>query len=310
IIDQTTMDAAKNFDCDRLEAMWAEGGVWRTGAGFDLAPPQGRLRGTSQLINVQEGTLYSFVATALTEFSDIPQHTGPESEVPNLSTPHDAGTASGNTQSFRCFKPVHEPAACIVDTWADPKNAVAAVLSSNELRGGYTINDEVGAKAELILTFPLEPFRTEGDGLPSASVMLDISGVTGPNTGPCAPVGSVSPCVGNYEQYTSESVSLVSFNDKSEDFGNLVISDILKDAHIAFFPEPGDPPLPVSSSVGVYFSVFSAASLTSNSGTRYAGVPVIGYILQKYTNGQLTNEQGEAIKANYGNAFELSQRGN
>ncbi|MCF6264878.1 MAG: hypothetical protein L3J24_15000 [Xanthomonadales bacterium] len=37
IVDQATVDAANAFDCDRLEAMWADGGVWRNAdPGFEL----------------------------------------------------------------------------------------------------------------------------------------------------------------------------------------------------------------------------------------------------------------------------------
>lgn len=310
IVDQSTKDAANSFDCDGLEAMWAEGGVWRNeDPGFQLAPPQGRLRGTTQLINIQEGTLYSIVATALTEFSDIPQHTGPESETPNLSTPHDAGTASGNTQSTRCFRPYLQPTkSCIVDTWARPKDAVAAVLSTNELRGEYTNNDEIAAKAELILTFPLQPYREMNDWVPW--LIMDIGGIHDASGPICAPILSIPPCSGDYDQSVEEAVFLASFNDSRDDFGNLIFSEILKDGHTAFFPEPIGPLLPVASSFGAYMRRESGLELISNSGTRYPGDPVIGYILQKYSNGQLTNQEGEVIKANYGNAFELSQKGN
>jgi len=286
--------------------MWADGGVWRNAdPGFALIPPEGGLRGTIQLVNVQEGTLYSIVATALTDFSDIPQHTGPESAVPNLSTPHDAGTASGNTTSVKCFQ---STGVCVEDTWVRPKDAVAAVLSTNELRGEYTNNDEVAAKAELILTFPLQPYREMDDWVPRLIIdIADINEISGPN---CAPIVSVPPCSGDYGQSVGEAVFLASFNDSREDFGTLVFSDILKDGHTAFFPTPAGPLLPVASSFGAYMQRLRGFELLSNSGNSYRGDPVIGYILQKYSNGQLTNQEGVVIKANYGNAFELSQKGN
>ncbi len=302
INDQASITAARNFDCNQLVSMWEPSGVWSNNdSEFELAPPDSRLRGTAQLINVQEGTLYSFVATALTEFSNIPQHTGPESEVPNLSTPHDAGTPTGNTMSIRCGS-----TACSEETWVRPRDAVAAVLTSNEMTGEYTNNDAIGAKAEFILTFPLQPYRTTGDRMPN--ILLNIGGFFGAAAGGCIPLLSLPPCEGDYQISSNQAVFLASFNDKSEDLGALVYSDILKDSHLVFFPKPDDSmTIPITSNFGVYLPLNVGELLIGNSGTAYAGFPVIGYVLQKYINGELSNGQGEQIKASYGNAFELSK---
>ncbi len=303
IADQATIDAVKDFDCDRLEAMWAEGGVWRNNdPGFQLKRPLGSLRGAAQLINAQEGTLYSLMPTALADFSDIPQHTAPEAITPNLGTPHDAGTSTGNTQSLICNR--H---GCTEETWANPRDAVAVLFAKGSLRGEYTISEAIAAKAEVILTNPIAGYEPD-------AVFLEIEGMPDyfgeycvqmiqPNPNPL-----VGPCNGVYglNVLWLEHVSIISFNDQAIDEGIIVNSDILSEPHLVTFPDAREPTLLRSAGFSINLGKTKLRGLRANSGTPYYGAPVLGVVLQKYSNGFLTNAQGEKIKASYGNAFELS----
>ncbi|MCF6264629.1 MAG: hypothetical protein L3J24_13725 [Xanthomonadales bacterium] len=269
-----------------------------------IRPPEGGLRGTAQLINVQEGTLYSIVATALTEFSDIPQHTPPEATTPNLSTPHDEGTSTGNTQSIICNR-----SGCTEETWANPRDAVAVLFAKVSLQGEYTIAEAVAAKAEVILTNPIANYTSLSAAFLDINGMPDYFGETcnpanpGPNPNP-----TVGPCNGTYGLAVLglEYVSIVSFNNQAIGEGTVVNSEILAEPHFVTFPDARETTLLEGAGFNINFIMSQQVVLRANSGNLYFGIPVLGTVLQKYSNGFLTNEQGEKIKASYGNAFELS----
>lgn len=303
ITNSEIQDAIIDFDCDVIENLWQPEGQWTNDPSFGLVEPGGRLRGTGSLINVGEGTLYSFVATALADFSDIPQHTVAGNETPNLITPHGERTAEGFTQTRICTDN-----HCFEDDWESPFKALTAVLSVRYSLGEFTINTDIGAKTEVILNYPLLAYLEQQNFSVAVEnkIVLYVGGLAPFEIPlPCIfPI--ISPaCTPNFERTINSSVFTMSFNEDFEDLGTEVVSDILGETHTVFFPRDSYRTLPDQS----VFRVEHRSWLTRNSISNrdYRGSAVIGVVLQKYTNGQLLNGQGDIILANYGNAFELSR---
>ena len=80
------------------------------------------------------------------------------------------------------------------------------------------------------------------------------------------------------------------------------------ESYIAFFPDETVSTIPDAGSVWIGFEVPIPEALRSLSGRTYLGVPVIGFVIQQFTNGYLQDSNGDSIRANYGNAFELSRK--
>lgn len=138
-------DLAERFDS----------GDWATDPASGIEPPWGLLSTSVKIIDVADGGMISVPPTTLDGFSDIVQHTPPDSPVPNLSTAHGEGTGSDSTESRVC-----RPAWCLVLTWERPVDAVASLLATRALRGDVVVNPAIGALTELVVTRPLKRYES------------------------------------------------------------------------------------------------------------------------------------------------------
>lgn len=314
ITGEEILDAVNTQNCVELVNLWADGGLWRTDPSSGISPPNGRLRGSASLINVQQAVMYSFVASALTEFSDIQQHSPPEDPLPNLTSAHDAGTDGGETTSWVC-----SGMACVEDTWSRPVDAVAAALMASEMQGEVNIDSNIGAKTEVILTFPLRAFYAADNDTfrGNPHILLDIhdregNGDEGGARQGCVPL-ITRLCRGSWRTradlpVNALSVNILSFGDLVAEVGSVKVSEILGEEYTAFFPDEAVPSIPQTGTFWIGIEVPLIAGMESNSMNFYFGVPVFGIALQSYTNGYLLNNQDQLVQANYGNAFELSRK--
>jgi len=182
LLDESEVDvAAEHVDgtppgCDFLVDLWrtpapgvspAEGdlGWWNVGDptfGFDTdLGAIGGLFGGASIINVAEGTMFSYNATALDAFWTAGQtnHTNPGSLLPSL--------LSGDNTTSNVF--VNGTVESIDWTGGTPL-AVNATLTLAELMNEYTLNAAVGGKTEWVLTFPTKRFHV--DTAPGGSPLL------------------------------------------------------------------------------------------------------------------------------------------
>ncbi|HET7064672.1 MAG TPA: hypothetical protein VFI49_10400 [Rudaea sp.] len=145
-------------NCPQLVNAWMTGGYWATDPGVDLGRPIGGLYGAAGIVDVAEGTLYSYDATAIDGFSDIVQHTAPGDPKPNLSTAvtdsaHDIATAYvpiGNAM----IKADYPASTRAVD-------AVSAVLMADTLFNEFDIEPDLGASSDWVVTFPTKQFYVD-----------------------------------------------------------------------------------------------------------------------------------------------------
>lgn len=311
IIDTDISNLVNEFDCDALNALWAENGQWNNDPSFGLVAPSGGLRGTASVVNVERGTLYSFVASALTGFSDIPQHSAPGELLPDLTTAHDAGTDNDATTSIVCQKQ-----ACIEDTWENPADAVAVSLLARQLTGDFSSETSVRASAEVVLAFPMRKFYFDvghtgvQSNISFSFFVYDRTGAGDKTDNICTPIIDLPPCNAPFGHVIGRnSIGVLSFNNTVSDFGTTLASNILSEEYTSSYPSPQFPTIRESGQFNLFMFVGNDR-FRSNSGRIYAGIPVIGAVLQEFSNGQLTNTAGQLVRANYGNAFELSRNQN
>lgn len=309
ITEETVNEAIESGNCEALVERWNTG-AWSTAPNDGLAAPEEMLRATVALIDVGRGALYSLRATALSNFSDIPQHAAPTAPVPNLSTPHDAGTDSGATASRVCYQ-----GQCYEDTWSSPRDAVAAALMTHELLGDYVVDPAINAATTWVINYPMQPYYPEESVMHSARVELAIEDRDGellvPEGRLCilpTPAeGFFLFCDSTFVFEQEFSLGLIAFNKSIQPDDAPALSRIL--GVPTQVPSIYHPEFPVAGEARIGFDSMYQPVLVSNSGREYFGRPALGFSLEEYVNGVLQDDSGQRIRANYGGAFELSRKG-
>lgn len=315
--------------CSILQGAWANG-PWGAGFGNTLDPTvategsSGGLFGAASIINVNEGTMFSYNATAIDGFYTgeslvAEEHTDPGSTLPNLNNAQDTSRVFING---------------IVDTqsWALGLEAVNATIMFDNLFNEYTVNPGPGARTEWVLTFPTKRFHT--DNLGFGFVTPGTNGAIPPFTETWAVFGSgglsavASACetfnlqVWDREEREPETGIIVSPPPPRAGF------ELCREANVIRFAQGGGSPAateilkePARSGNLTYTNFqlpsgflsgwvkFDLATLgqgsrqtrPADSGDRYEGLPVIGFAVNTFTNDGGVTEQG--VLANYGGTF-------
>jgi len=300
VSNATLLDEINANDCASIEARWTDG-PWDENPEVDLVPPVGSLRGSLTLIHVEKGTAYSVPALALADFSDIIQHTNVGAGVPNLSSVHDEGTdTSLGTSSTVCTG-----GDCIVDYWADPIDALAAVLTTRELHGTFVVDEALAAESEWVISYPtLKYSNATAQANVRVSLLLQDRNGNGSMVQPCIPEDPAPyACQSSYRLLHSEVIEVVSFGKDVEDFNQPAVSAISGIPFVIDFPRENYAPVPPSGTARLGFE----GALVHESGRAYLGAPVLGVELQEYTNAFLESEAGNTQRANYGTAIQLSE---
>jgi hypothetical protein len=236
---------------------------------------------------------------ALSDFSDIIQHTNVGDAVPNLSTAHDQGTDTAiGTTSNVCNR-----GRCVEDYWLTPIDAVSAVLSAQELHGDFVIDETIAAKTEWIISYPTRRYANATDT--TISLLVRDREGSGGDPQPCVPEDpSPYACHTSYQLIHENAIEVVSFGRDADEYRQSELSDILGMPFIIDFPRPNLAPIPTAGSARLGFQ---GALIPSGSDDVYLGAPVLGFALQEYTNAFLPTDDGTLQRANYGNLLPLSR---
>jgi len=146
--------------CARVQNAWATGGYWTANAQTDLSPPSGGLYGSAGIVDVAQGTLYAYDATAIDGFSDVAQHTAPGDAKPNLST---AVTDSAHqiTSAYVAIAYVGSPFVKADYPAARGVDAVSALLAADNVYNEFLTDPKLGANTDFLVTFPTKQFYVD-----------------------------------------------------------------------------------------------------------------------------------------------------
>ena len=134
-----------------IGAQFANGtGEWLNDAGFEIDPPNGGLFGSGAVINVADGTMFTYNATAIDGFWVAEgEHTDPENLFPSLgSVTRDDSSVFVNGQLSQ-------------EVWGNEIDAVNHVLTFETLMNEYAIETAIGGASEWVVTFPTKRFHTD-----------------------------------------------------------------------------------------------------------------------------------------------------
>lgn len=289
-------------DCETIASLWNDPS-WADDANSVLSVSRSRaMQASTSIINVTQGTMYSVDATALNEFSNIVQHTAPDNPRPDLRDTHDEGTPAGETTSTVCMH-----GECISDTWENPLDASSAALMVTSGRTDFIIADHINAKTEWIVNFPTARFYPDENPLSMIEARLVAFDRSGDFVGIGPPIG-VPPQVDffdwTYMFELNQAVSTFDFNRNHQSPEESIPSSIFGIEHTLqnfwinrpdlVFPDHGTAILGFESGGG---------DLVTDAERYYQGRPAIVVSFQEYSNGTLTDEDGNQVRANYGKGY-------
>ena len=183
-IDKTDEDG--NFigreprDCSALVGYWSSttsGPFPSAGFGNWIVDPEedfsgtgaGELFGSASIINVNEGTMFSYNATAIDNWTTTVEHSAPGDLLPQI--------ISGSNQTAAVFRTTGQN----VDQrdWGSNRDAVNAVLMQDKVFNEYTTESTLGALTEWVFTFPTKRFHVDpGTSLPQVQPR-DVNDIDG-----------------------------------------------------------------------------------------------------------------------------------
>jgi len=312
--------------CSILVSAWANG-PW--GFGFNnpgdptvaTEASSGGLFGAASIINVDEGTMFSYNATALDAFyapgnPTANAHTDPGSVLPDLNSGQDISNVFING---------------VVDTQDWPTLggggllAVNATITHDNLFNEYTVNPGPGARTEWVLTFPTKRFHTFTVNDVNVIPPFTQAWFRGDDDG----IFDVASACENFnlrvwdrEEREPETGIIVSPPPPQAGFF------LCREANVIRFTEAGGQPdqteilkEPIRSQPTLTYTNFQLppgflsgwvnfdlATLgagqrlsvpAQNTGAQYAGLPVIGFNVNTFTNGATAG----GVLSNYGGTF-------
>lgn len=307
--------------------------------GFDTdIGASGGLFGAASIINVQEGTMFSYNATAIDGFwtQGSTFHTNPDSLEPALND-------INNNTSF-----VFNNGALATHTWDVELFGLNATLAFDRLMNEYVTEAGIGARTEWVLTFPTKRFHTDvqtqlavnpNEPIPPFTRTWNVSGdsvaqacedlsfrfwdreeapypTTPDDPTPIPPIVSPRPPVVDPEipepdlfQLCREA-NVVRFGADDNVAATEILGEPVREGQRQLgytnFALPFDAGwvrfdlAQVPSDSPVFDDVQRRQSLPAQNGDRVEGLPVIGFGVSTFTNGTLS---GGSVLSNYGGTF-------
>jgi len=160
-------------DCGQLVQAWTTtnfGAIsplfyWSRDRFVDHVPSGGgSLFGSASIINVEEGTMFSYNSVPIDNWTADVEHTAPGLTTPTI--------VSGSVETSAVFRSAGQD----VDqqTWDSNAEAVNAVLMNEKVLNEYAINPALGGLTEWVFTFPTKRFHVDPlAGLPQVPLLDD-----------------------------------------------------------------------------------------------------------------------------------------
>lgn len=326
-------------DCAGVSSEWASATPWAPDTAHTLTPdisglmaPTGGLAGSGTLINVAEGTDYTYDPTPLAGFSITPNHSAPGSLNPSLAD-------SINTSTVVTVSQTTGLAAVANDTWPHAAyggvDAVSAALMRSAVIDEFVVNTAIHAGTDWVVTMPTKRWYVDTASMffPNAVVSHGVRPFESvfKTGGACETIsmaftnqeedkktGSIgfSPAPIGKAQAICWEANVITFNNSNVlkspqtatshnvnvgtyPAGWLSMSFPLSAALASNLPDDQNV---VDAGVGVT-SGTDAADVLSHQMTGplnvYQGLPVIGFSAQRYLNDVL----GGGVLSNYGGNF-------
>lgn len=285
-------------NCGFLTNSW-NAGAWALNPSTDMEPATGGLFGAASIVGVEEGFNVSYDAVALQDFWPVGtfNHTNPGSTSPNVG--------DGTNTSV-----VFNEGVALTSSWAAGAQAVSAVFMRDEVYNEYNFEADVNGMSQWVITFPtkyfhvnvpavIPPFTQLWDGEKACETFtIDVwdreeqfdtteGGISPP------PPGGTNPTF-CYEANTLE------FRAPGAPVGSANVmgaNNLTSIQGVSGGTENGWARINFKNAANVMIPV---------TGTPYTGLPVAGFMIQRFTN----NNAQPGMLAQYGGLFNHKGRVN
>ena len=311
------------LDCQKLVTNWQNEGQWTNDPNINLLAPDGSggLYGTISLINVSQGIDLTYDATAVINYSTSIQHSIPGVLTPNLSTGDNKKTLIATEQGY------------FQTSWLSSLDAITALFMKSEVNNDFEISNSINAQAQWINMYPTKQFYSDSLYTNSDDVLSPFLAQRFFEEGYGEKCESHYFKAYNREQYDnshaeyipidpmppihylipqfcwSVNVSLIDSFETNEPTSNILDSNLLTlNPHpftIGQFQENS-----LDFTNGWMKVIYPLEELSVRAELKgegvngdihtIAGKPVIGLLVEKYTNGTLINASNQRVLANYG----------
>ena len=284
-------------NCAAVVADWADGSF----TSGSLSSPTGGMMGTGTLINVAKGTDFSFDPVALDEFSNVANHTAPGSLLPSLE------------QATPQTSVVFYQGSAVTSNWSNnglPADPVSALIMRTDVLNEFTVEPALAAGTDWVVNFPTKRFYVSAD-IDADADTVDWN-FDRPFTqdfklnGACEEVSlnifdreertttqdvDFSPLPPSGKNSLCWEVNVLTFNNTNV-LGSAIALNVPNQGFNSGWLQLSFPS-PVLRPEGIF-----AREMVSDEGDTYAGLPVIGFGVQQYVNGNLGG-----VVSNYGGSF-------
>jgi len=313
-------------NCPKIVGNWSPGvSQWDTPS-INIGNPTGGLFGSATLINVDAGTVVSYNADAIEDFTSTLNHSDPGSLFPSLKTGDNSTSNIFNngavvTDTWSNSAVYNGTAAGVVSGTTSGVQAVSALYMHDHIYGEYEITSGINAKTEWVVTFPTKFAYVDVVGNAFGSTAVGLGTVANIPTMPfTTAISSIGAC---------ESYSVSGLFDREEQFPTTPLGDVIPsprppgvvvagpifcwETNVLQFDKDlaatGDSlvlgsknttHLPTPFNNGWVALQFNQATAATDTGANiYTGLPVTGFAVQEYANGALAS----GLLANYAGLF-------
>jgi hypothetical protein len=280
----------------------------------DLTPPGGGLAGSSAIVNVAQGTFFSFNASAIDGFFNATAYFPPGSLSPNL------GDASVNSNGFVTADiPVNGSYVTLNYQPDQSIDAVSALLMADQIYADFDISPTAGANTDWVITFPTKRFYVDPEISSTSGVLAPFDSLFGD------PSAGVSDVHIDYATYTRDGAPLsygpIGYTPTPP---HVTAGPLPTSTQVGSFTSFGNTSVEASTVLGSKLVVPFQASNGLSSATAGSGVidmvaedlhqlrptadgvviqglPVIGFVAVNYINGNVS----PGVLSNYSGTYPL-----
>lgn len=284
-----------------------------------LTDPSGGLFGDMTLINVLAGTDYSVDAIALDNFRNFSQYYSPGDVNPDLNAVSPAisvvfesgnsGYASGRVVTSNFQNPL--------DQLGGPVDAISALFMHDHVYNDYVLDSSTKSGTDWVLTFPTKRYYVPSNGdlpiglfqsnLTTSGSCDDISTIIYDREEQSAKgsVGFSPPRPGSKSNQLCWEANVLTFNSSQ-----VLGSKNNRNLNVTYQNGWVDLSFPLVTSDSSVHQLFADQTVTtdlfgfvSRFPAIYRGLPVVGFAVQSFENGNLPDGAGNLVQSNYGGNF-------
>jgi hypothetical protein len=303
-------------NCGQVVSAWlpaAAGALayWTLDASTDMNPPQGGLFGSALIVDALQGTMMSYQADAVDDFSDVVQHTAPGIGLPTLTSARNSSTAA-TAQVFVDGALVSSsyPLSQAID-------AVSALFVQDQMYNEFATGVSVGGASEWVVSFPTKFAYTDQAAVGSVALLpftqtfptvatqtnsgtADVHVLMAARNREARPVAGQAPPL-DFPGKLGFATNVLAFSQHNTltNGSSILGSRLAKEVDIQGMDLTGDG----WATLSLYSATAPSGSLIDQqrmradlAGGRWSGLPVHGFWAVSYTNGQLT----PGVLSNYG----------